>query len=97
MNTISKGLLMVAKNCFTESKAANSSMAPDMMPRPTNSKPKPARMLPVCFHFSRFENIITKAPIPAKAEKSTVVEMPWPPNMPKATSCAVTVVPMLAP
>ena len=88
---------MLARNCFTESSAAKSSMAFDIMLRPTNKMPKPVRMPPVCFHDSRLANIRIKAPTPARAEKRMVVEMPLPLNMPKATSCAVIVVPMLAP
>ena len=59
--------------------------------------PKPVRMPPVCFHLSRLANSEMKAPMPAKAAKMSVVEMLLRPNMPKATSWAVTVVPMLEP
>ena len=43
------------------------------------------------------ENRLRNAPSPAKAEKMTLVDTELPPNIPNATICAVTVVPILAP
>ena len=59
--------------------------------------PKPVRMLPMVLTRSDLANVVTKAPMPARPEKMTVVERESPPDMPHATIWPVTVVPMLAP
>ena len=97
MTTSSRGLLMEANTVFTSGSAANSSIADDIMLKPTNSMPNPVRMPPVCFHLSFLAKSDMKAPMPAKAAKMMVVEMLLRPNIPRATNCAVTVVPMLEP
>ena len=95
--TSSTALLMLARNCLTDSNAAKSSIASAIIERPTNNIPNPVRMPPTCLVVLRLLNKVINAPMPAKAAKMTVVEMLLVPNIPKATNCAVTVVPMLAP
>ena len=91
------GLPMDARKVFTPSRAAKSFIEPLIRLSPTKSIPKPARIPPRVFILLFFENRLRKAPRPAKAEKITDVEIPVPPNIPSATICAVTVVPMFAP
>ena len=98
MRTSSTGLLMRARNIFTESSAAKSDIDWLIRSRPTKSIPKPVKMPPILFHSSFLANSVTKAPMPAKEEKIMAVVRACPaPNIPKATICAVMVVPMLAP
>ena len=98
MRTSSTGLLMRARKSFTESRAAKSDIDWLIRSRPTKSIPKPVRMPPILFQNSFLAKRVMKAPMPAKAEKMMAVVRALPaPNIPRATICAVMVVPMLAP
>ena len=96
-STSSNGLPMPARNILTASILAKSDMDPLIMLRPTKSMPKPVNMPPTLLTDSFFANIAMNAPMPANVENSIVVEIELPPNIPRATIWAVTVVPMLAP
>ena len=91
------GLLTLARNVFTPSSAAKSPIELLISERPTKSIPNPVSIPPQVFHFPVLANSVMNAPNPAKAEKMIVVEMVFPPNIPRATICAVTVVPIFAP
>ena len=91
------GLPIWARKILTPSRLAKSFIEPLISERPTKSIPKPASMPPIVFQLLLLEKRDIKAPSPAKAEKITEVEMPPSPNIPRATICAVTVVPMFAP
>ena len=86
ISTNSKGLLIEARKSLTESSAANSSMALDIILRPTNNIPKPVSTPPACFHASLLVKSMINAPIPAKALKMRVVEILLVPNIPNATN-----------
>ena len=91
------GLLIPARNFLTPSRAANDSIDPLISSRPTKRSPKPARMPPSVLVPLFLANNPMKAPKPANAENITLVETEFPPNIPRATICAVTVVPIFAP
>ena len=86
INTNRMGLLILARKVFTMSCSAKVSIEPLIRESPTKSIPNPVRIPPVVFHLLLLEKSIIKAPKPARAEKSTLVEMEFPPpNIPKAT------------
>ena len=72
-------------------------MAPLIIESPTNSIPNPAKMPPIFCALSFFVKARMKAPMPANVARITEEEIVFPPNMPRATSCPVIVVPMFAP
>lgn len=79
------GLPIVARNCFTASSWAKSSIEPDIMLKPTNSIPKPVMIPPTFFHISCLANRQMNAPTPASAAKIVVVLSPLPDDRPRAT------------
>ena len=91
------GLPILERNILTASTWAKSDMDPLIMLRPTKSIPKPVRMPPIRLSVSFLAKRATKAPMPAKVENRIVVEIELPPDIPRATIWAVTVVPILAP
>ena len=98
MRTRSIGLLIAARKVLTPSRDAKSDMELLIRDRPTKSIPSPDRIPPHVCPVLLFEKSAMKAPTPAKAENTMVVERELlPPNIPRATICAVMVVPILAP
>ena len=91
------GFRMPERKVLTPSRAANCSIDPLINSSPTNRRPNPARIPPTVLGPLRLAKMLRKAPRPAKAEKMTLVDKELPPNIPRATICAVTVVPMFAP
>ena len=67
------------------------------MSKPTKSIPNPVRVFPIILGFSFLAINVMKAPNPVNEAKIVVAEIPAPPNNPRATICAVIVVPILAP
>lgn len=90
ITTRSTGLPIPERKTLTLSSRAKSLIEPLIILRPTKSIPNPASMPPSFLPISFLEKSARKAPIPAKAENMIVVDIaPAPPNIPRATICAV--------